>query len=583
MGDLATLAIKLEAQSATFDRQLKESGRQLRRLEQQTKSSAGGFETLAKSARLFVGVLSAGALANFARQQTANSRSLLETSDLLRLNTDLLQGLQFAAREAGQSAEVMNTSLQRLIRRADDAKRGVPEAVRIFEDLGISIESLRESTSEEVILRFADAIQQATREGTDLSYLAKALDTEGVRVGVAFRQGSEGVLAFSREAQRAGNVIEKETLVQLSALQVQLDVIGKASQNLASGVLSGTLDLIGKAWQGTGIALGTVSRELGEFFGKYGGPTNGERLSQGFFAVADAMRDVREAAYSLTAEGASADRALRERIDLTESYSSALGELDQSLKQTGESAGAYARRVENEADQFVRGLQLSEQRKRYAAEQRSLEAGDTFKTQLTSQARTIEDTFLTTNELVLGSTVTTASGMADAFAQFAATGKLSMKDFARSVSADLLRVLSLQTLVRGFARIGGALGIPSFADGAAFQGGRVVPFASGGILDRPTYFGLSGGRTGLMGEAGPEAIMPLARGPGGKLGVRATGGGGVFAPSINVTVSAPAGGEREGRAFGQGAGVEINRALRGAFQAYLRDESRAGGLLRPAA
>lgn len=65
------------------------------------------------------------------------------------------------------------------------------------------------------------------------------------------------------------------------------------------------------------------------------------------------------------------------------------------------------------------------------------------------------------------------------------------------------------------------------ANGNVFAGGNVVPFAAGGVIDRPTMFALSGGRTGLMGEAGPEAIMPLERGPNGRLGIRAQGGGNV--------------------------------------------------------
>lgn len=63
-----------------------------------------------------------------------------------------------------------------------------------------------------------------------------------------------------------------------------------------------------------------------------------------------------------------------------------------------------------------------------------------------------------------------------------------------------------------------------FADGAAFSQGRVTPFASGGIVSGATYFPMRGGM-GLMGEAGPEAIMPLARGADGKLGIRTEGGG----------------------------------------------------------
>ncbi len=65
-----------------------------------------------------------------------------------------------------------------------------------------------------------------------------------------------------------------------------------------------------------------------------------------------------------------------------------------------------------------------------------------------------------------------------------------------------------------------------YAQGGAFSQGRVMPFARGGVVSAPTTFPMRGG-TGLMGEAGPEAIMPLARGADGKLGVRAEAGRGV--------------------------------------------------------
>ncbi len=62
-----------------------------------------------------------------------------------------------------------------------------------------------------------------------------------------------------------------------------------------------------------------------------------------------------------------------------------------------------------------------------------------------------------------------------------------------------------------------------------------MPFASGGIVSGPVTFPMRGG-VGLMGEAGPEAIMPLARGTDGKLGVRSGGQG---APTIVMNISTP--------------------------------------------
>lgn len=68
-------------------------------------------------------------------------------------------------------------------------------------------------------------------------------------------------------------------------------------------------------------------------------------------------------------------------------------------------------------------------------------------------------------------------------------------------------------------------GMMPFEKGGAFSQGGVMPFAMGGVVTAPTQFPMRGGR-GVMGEAGPEAIMPLARGPDGRLGVQAGGGGG---------------------------------------------------------
>ncbi len=78
-------------------------------------------------------------------------------------------------------------------------------------------------------------------------------------------------------------------------------------------------------------------------------------------------------------------------------------------------------------------------------------------------------------------------------------------------------------------------GLFPFAKGGSFSQGRVQPFANGGVVSGPTTFPMRGG-TGLMGEAGPEAIMPLSRGPDGKLGVRGQGGGNV---SVVMNVSTP--------------------------------------------
>lgn len=111
-----------------------------------------------------------------------------------------------------------------------------------------------------------------------------------------------------------------------------------------------------------------------------------------------------------------------------------------------------------------------------------------------------------------------------------------------------LQRMASEALAAGFMKmlVGGAFGatgsagagILSFlspnANGNAFAGGNIIPFANGGVVGGPMTFPMGGGKTGLMGEAGPEAIMPLKRGQDGKLGVASQGSASNNIKIVNV-------------------------------------------------
>lgn len=147
------------------------------------------------------------------------------------------------------------------------------------------------------------------------------------------------------------------------------------------------------------------------------------------------------------------------------------------------------------------------------------------------------------------------SGISDAFSTFvgglARGDKMSkvLESTLQSLTNSLLR-MSQNMLMKGLfgdsnftggilgplfgslyggGGMSGMAGVTISANGNAFSGGNVIPFANGGVVSRPTLFPMANG-AGLMGEAGPEAIMPLRRGSNGKLGVHSAGGGG------NVTI-----------------------------------------------
>ena len=118
---------------------------------------------------------------------------------------------------------------------------------------------------------------------------------------------------------------------------------------------------------------------------------------------------------------------------------------------------------------------------------------------------------------------------------------------------------------------GGGASIMGSANGNVFAQNGIVPYAKGGIVDRPMMFPFAKG-IGLMGEAGPEAIMPLKRGADGKLGVAGGGGGGT---SVTVNVDASGSSVQGDQAQSRQLGVAISAAV----QAELVKQKRPGGLL----
>ena len=161
----------------------------------------------------------------------------------------------------------------------------------------------------------------------------------------------------------------------------------------------------------------------------------------------------------------------------------------------------------------------------------------------------------------------------DAFADFVATGKANFAELTQSILQDLSRIFARAALFKGLSLIPGVgtfLSLPGFADGGVIAKNKIVPFAYGGIVNKPTLFPMANG-AGLMGEAGPEAIMPLRRGRDGKLGVEASGGVGNVVVNVDASGSRVQGDQPNAKALGSAIGAAV--------QAEIVRQKRPGGLL----
>ena len=192
-----------------------------------------------------------------------------------------------------------------------------------------------------------------------------------------------------------------------------------------------------------------------------------------------------------------------------------------------------------------------------------------FKTTVNDIGKDIEQTF-----------VNAFQGMEDALVKFVETGKLNFSDLARSIISDLTRMLVRAAVTKPLFNFlfpnladGGVVNngeLVKSANGNVFAKNKIVPYAMGGIVNKPTLFPMANGM-GLMGEAGPEAVMPLKRGANGKLGVQSSGGVGNIVVNVDASGSSIEGDSAQGEQFG--------RALAAAIQSELIQQKRPGGLL----
>jgi len=199
------------------------------------------------------------------------------------------------------------------------------------------------------------------------------------------------------------------------------------------------------------------------------------------------------------------------------------------------------------------------------------------------------------NSQIANSFVNTFKKLEDSLVEFVQTGTLNFRKLAQSIIADITRIFIrsqiIAPLTGGLGNIFGGGGASSVlklapmpkpsglqlsdiiknAKGNIFANNKIVPYAKGGLIERPTIFPLASGAA-LAGEAGTEAIMPLRRGKNGKLGVEATGGGvGNIVVNVDASGSSVQGDSAQSEEFG--------RALAGAIQSEIIQQQRPGGLL----
>ncbi|EIZ0618564.1 phage tail tape measure protein [Escherichia coli] len=276
-----------------------------------------------------------------------------------------------------------------------------------------------------------------------------------------------------------------------------------------------------------------------------------------------ALNDLKKKSIQLASQLAEEERALRQQHDLDiattgmgdkqrqryqtqfslqQKYQQQMEQLERDSKQKGTYGTDEYRNAEKMLTDSL-NRQLNENR-RYWQEQELMQADwkngamrafQNFTESADNAAGTAEQMF-----------TAAFNSAGNALATFCTTGKLNFKSFTASLLSDLAKIMSQMAMMQAVKGIGSAFGwgsaaaasVTPNADGGVYQSADLSRY-SGTVVNRPTFFAFAKG-AGVMGEAGPEAILPLRRGADGKLGVVADIGGSgmaMFAPQYNIEIN----------------------------------------------
>ncbi|EDJ7379042.1 phage tail tape measure protein [Salmonella enterica subsp. enterica serovar Tennessee] len=278
-----------------------------------------------------------------------------------------------------------------------------------------------------------------------------------------------------------------------------------------------------------------------------------------------------------------------ERLKIQQHYQEQL----EQLKRDSKAKGTYDSDEYRQAEQALKGS-LDRRLAEWADYNAKVDAAQGDWTQGASRAL---DNFLAQGGNVAGMTenvfTNAFNGMADSIANFSVTGKGSFRSLTVSILADLAKMeariaasklLGSVLAMFGFGTSAGgstpsgayssaALSVIPNADGGVYRSAGLSQY-SGSIVNRPTFFAFARGAA-VMGEAGPEAILPLRRGTNGKLGVAAAGAGGMimFSPQYHIAI------KNTGPDLGPQAMKAVYDMGKKAASDFLQQQGRDGGRL----
>ena len=586
MADVAVLQAQLELQTAAFTAGVKQVDRRLKAMDgnfKKTNRSIINMEKgLSKLKGGFVGI-AASMGAAFSVQTIKNAIAfgdqMIKNAETLGLSAESFQKFSYAADRAGINTSQFTSNMTAFVKRVGEAQAGVGPLVSGLKAMdGALLESIKSAKNQdEAFALVMDAMNNAAT-ATDRARIANAAFS---RSGVAMGRMAKDFKELSDEAERMGLVMNESTAQAAVVMQDKLTtlttMVGVKFKSAVIEATQAVLNFFRVFTDESGVAreIERTERMIARVQ---------DQISAGF----DASGFVDPALYTNLSNLQNKLEDLRgELVEFQDTAVETGGDL--SSGETAKNFDSFARKVEAVADPFKRFRdEFDLTKEALLAGAITIEQADAYMEHLTKQALELHnamkpeeveeyaeaweglgvqmqaisdnanlsyesimaniDSFgeatsnmASNSEMMLGAFTDSFDSFAKGVAQGTAKVKDLFRNMVQSLIAQFLKLMAykgIMSLLGGpgselGSMFGNATGLIKNAKGNIFAGGNLVPFAKGGVTNVPTMFAMNNGKTGVMGEAGPEAIMPLKRGPGGELGVNAV------QPVVNINNNAP--------------------------------------------
>lgn len=237
MSVVGSIAVNVVARTAAFIEGMKKSQKQLMTFDKAVSKTGSALSQFGGLVGAAAGVVAGGSFIAGLKDTAERLDEVAKTADRLGMTTESLMGLQHGAGLAGVEVGMLDKSLQGMTRRVSEAAKGTGDAVGAIEELKLNAYELNRLQPEQMLGKFADALNGVSSESDRVRLATKLFGEEGVKMLNFLSEGSKGIEAYRKEADQLGISMSRENIAKIEEMNDAMSRLGAAWEGVKGEIL----------------------------------------------------------------------------------------------------------------------------------------------------------------------------------------------------------------------------------------------------------------------------------------------------------------------------------------------------------